>query len=216
MTQRALDEANRALQQGRIDEAERLLRAALQTDPQSADAHVALAGLLAGKHQHAAAAESFANAMRIDRKIKGLALNYALTCFRAGRYDEAEKSARFAVQNEPSTTAYDALACALREQGKNADALAAAEEAIRLGPGAAAAQHTKGSILLAMGRNAEALAIFEDLANRGVVAAAITLSHGAALEKLGRAEEAQRLYASAALVWPNFPQLQRERAQRRH
>ncbi|MBS0384926.1 MAG: tetratricopeptide repeat protein [Proteobacteria bacterium] len=216
MTQQALDEANRALQQGRIDDAERLLRSAVQAEPQSADAHVALAGLLARKEQHAAAAESLANAMRIDRARKGLALSYAISCFRAGRYDEAEKSARFAVQNEPSAAAHDALACALREQGKLPEALAAAEDGLRLASDNNAVQHTRGSILLAMGRPAEALAIFEDLNNRGVMAPAITINRGAALEKLGRGQDAQRLYADAALMWHNFADLQRQRAQRRH
>lgn len=216
MSQQTLDEANRALQQGRVDDAEQLLRRALQADPQSLETNVALATVLTRKEQHAAAADSYANAMRIDRNRNGLALNYAISCFRAGRFDEAEKSARFAAQNESSAAAYDALACALRELGKTSDALVAAEEALRLAPANNAAQHTKGSILLAMGRDAEALSIFEDLNNRGVTAPAITLNRGTALEKLGRAQEAQRLYAGAASAWPNFAQLQRERAQRRH
>lgn len=216
MTQQAIDQANRALQQGRVDEAERLLRDAVAGDPQSADAHLALANVLARREQHAAATESFANAMRIDRNRRGLALNYAISCYRAGRYDEAEKSARFALQAEPSSAAYDALACALREQGKAPEALAAAEEALRLAPDSNPAQHTKGSILLAMSRNAEALAIFEALNNRGVAAPAITMNRGAALEKLGRTAEAARLYAEATALWPNFPELQRQRASRRH
>lgn len=216
MTQQTLDDANRALQQGRLDDAEKLLRGAVQADPQSVTSHVALATVLTQKQQHAGAADSYATAMRIDRNRNGLALNYAISCFRAGRFDEAEKSARFAVQSEPSAATYDALACALRELGKPTDALAAAEDALRLAPANNAAQHTKGSILLAMGRNVEALAIFEDLNNRGITAPAITLNRGAALEKLGRAPEAQRLYTSAASAWPYFAQLQRERAQRRH
>ncbi len=216
MTQQSIDEANRALQQGRVDEAERLLRKAVESDPQSADAHVALANVLARREEHSGAAESFANAMRIDRNRRGLALNYAISCFRAARFDEAEKSARFAVQTEPSSAAYDALACALRDQGKAADALAAAEEALRLAPDSNAAQHTRASIFLALGRNAEALAIFEALNNRGVIAPAITMNRGAALEELGRAGEAARLYTEAAAVWPNFPDLQRQRATRGH
>jgi predicted Zn-dependent protease len=216
MTQQAIAEAQRAFQQGRIDEAERLLRAAVQSDPQSVDAHMALAAVLARKEDHAAATESLANAMRIERSHKGLALSYAISCFKAGRYSEAEKSAGLAVKNEPSAAAYDALACALREQGKTAEALDAVEKALRLTPASNMAQHTRASILLAMGRYDEALAMFEALNARGVNAPAITLNRGAALEKLGRAQEAQRLYADAAVAWPNFAQLQRERAQRRH
>jgi tetratricopeptide (TPR) repeat protein len=216
MTQQTLDEANRAFQQGRVDDAEKLLRRAVQTDPQSVDTHVALAGVLAHKGQHDGATESLANAMRIDRNRKGLPLSYAVSCFRAGRYDEAEKSARFAIQAEPNAAGYDALACALREQGKTTEALAAVEDALRLTPSSNAAQHTKGTILLAMGRDGEALVIFEGLNNRGIQAPAITMNRGAALEKLGRAQEAQSLYKDAAVMWPNFAELQRERAQRRH
>jgi predicted Zn-dependent protease len=216
MTQETIAEAQRAIQQGRVDEAERLLRGAVQDDPQSIDAHMALAAVLTRKEDHAGATESFANAMRIDRAREGLALSYAISCFRAGRYSEAEKSASLAVQNEPSAAAYDALACALREQGKSVEALAAADNALRLAPASNAAQNTKASILLATGRHAEALAMLEALNNRGVTAPAITLNRGEALEKLGRAQEAKRLYAEASLAWTNFARLQRERAQRRH
>jgi predicted Zn-dependent protease len=214
--QQTIEEAQRAFQEGRVAEAERLLRNAVRADPQSAGAHIALAKLYANKDQHGDAADSFGNAMRLDRNQKGLALAYALSCFRAGRYEESEKSARFALQADPKPGIYDTLACALREQGKTAEALAAVEDALRLAPDHTAAQHTKGTILLAMGRDAEALAIFEGLDQRGVTAPAVTLNRGAALEKLGRAQEAQRLYTDAAARWPNFRELQRERAQRRH
>jgi Tfp pilus assembly protein PilF len=216
MTQQTIEQANQALQQGRFDDAEKLLRGAVQSDPQSADAHVALATLLRRKQDHAAAAESFANAMRIDRNRKGLAFSYAVSCFRAGRYDEAEKSARFALQSEPNVEAYSALASILREQGKLDQALEAAEQALRLAPANNPALHAKASTLLAMGRAAEALAIFEDLQKRGVAAPVIAIGHGAALEELGRAQDAERLYADAAIRWANFAELKREHAHRRH
>jgi Tfp pilus assembly protein PilF len=91
MSQLTLEEANRALQQGRVDDAEQLLRRALQADPKSLETNVALAAVLTRKEQHGAAADSYATAMRIDRNRNGLALNYATSCFRAGRFDEAEK-----------------------------------------------------------------------------------------------------------------------------
>ncbi len=216
MTQQTLDEASRALQQGRIDDAEKLLRGAIQADPQSIDPHIALAATLTRKKDYQGATDSYANAMRLDRNRKGLALKYAVSCFSANRFDEAEKSARLAVQQQPDAAAYDALACALREQGKTQDALAAADQALSLSPSSNTAQHTRGSILLAMGRSEEALKIFEGLNSRGVSAPAITLNRGAALEKLGRTGEATRLYADAAKRWPDFPELQRQRSQRRH
>jgi tetratricopeptide (TPR) repeat protein len=216
MTGQAIADAQSAIQQGNVGEAERILRAEVQRNPQSADAHIELGRVLTRKADHAGAADCFAQAMRIDRSRIGLALSYAVSCFRAGRYDEAEKSARFALQSEPSAPGYDALACALREQGRTAEALAAVEDAQRLEPHNSGVEHTKGTILLAMGRAADALAIFEALGSRGVVAPAIYLNRGAALEKLGRAQEAQRLYADAARLWPNFTALQRERAQRKH
>jgi len=216
MTQQTLDEANRALQQGRIDDAEKLLRGAVQADPQSITSHVALATVLAQREQYGAAADSYANAMRIDRNRNGLALAYAISCFRAERYDEAEKSARFALQAQPSVGAHDTLASVLREQGKLPEALAAAEEALRLAPGNVVALNTKGTILLAMGRAADALAIFEGLSNSLPDAPGVVLNRGAALEKLGRAQDAQRLFTEAAARWPNFAALQRQRGQRRH
>ena len=216
MTQQILDEANRAFQQGRLDEAERLLRSAVAAEPQSIVNHVALATMLSERGQHAAATESYAQAMRIDRNRRGVAAAYAVSCYRAGRFDEAEKSARFAVQVEPGPGPYDTLACALWEQGKLPDALAASEQALAMAPDNVVALNTKGRILLTMGRSAEALAIFEGLIKRGVVTPAMTLNQGAALEKLGRTADATRLYTEAAARWSNFADLQRERAQRHH
>ncbi|MBC7768782.1 MAG: tetratricopeptide repeat protein, partial [Phycisphaerales bacterium] len=120
--------------QGKLAEGEQLIRSAIADEPQSLRHRIALGHLYAGGDAHGPAAEAYAEALRIDPAWAGLRLSYAIALYKAGRHAEAETAARQAAQEAPSGEAWDTLSCALRAQGKHADALKAAEAALALRP----------------------------------------------------------------------------------
>ena len=204
----------RARQQ-RFADAEKQYRAAVAAAPDALRHHIALGNALAAVQNHAGAADAYANALRIDMNWPGLMQVYALSCYRADRYEEAEKAARRWLKDSPSPEAWDALSCTLRALGKHQEALAAADEALRLNPSSAPAQHSRGAALLQLGRSQEALDIFERLAMSGVQAPVIWLSRGNALASLERQSEALAAYSEGARRWPNDRDLQKALAEAR-
>lgn len=195
-------------QQGDFAAAEQLLLSATRTEPDSLRHHIALGHVLVAQEKPAEAAEAYAAAMRIDRDWPGLSTVYARACFRAGRYDEAEKAARHAIAAAPSVSAYTTLAAALREQGKANEALAAADEALRLAPDDAGAIHSRAAALLKAGRAEEALRLIDGLVAQGVDAPAIHLNRGKALLALKREREARDAFAEGVRRHPADPDLQ--------
>lgn len=202
-------------QQQRFDEAEALLRGAVRAEPQSLRHHIALGHSLSTAGKHGEAADAYQAAGRIDAKWPGLLLVFSEACYRAGRHEEAEPAARQLIGEAPSADAWDALAAALRGQGRAEESLAAAEEALRLDHHNLGAANSKGAALLMLRRGQEALEIFDVIAARGVQAPVLSLNRGAALELLGRHGEAKEVYDAAAARWPDLPNLQARLAAKR-
>jgi superkiller protein 3 len=176
--------------------------------------HVALGHVLYTAGKYAGAADAYATAARIDPAWPGLQLVLSNACYSAGRLDDAERAAREALRM-PTSPGWDALAAALRGQGKGQDSLAAAEEAVRMDSANLDAQNSLGAALLMLDRAQEALAVFDRLAAQGVDAPVLSLNRGDALSKLGRTSEARAVYDEAAQRWPHFPNLQQRLADRR-
>lgn len=201
--------------QGQHGEAEKLMRAALAADPRSLRHNIALGHILAAAGNLSAATDAYAEALRIDAKWPGLRLVHARMALDAGRIEEAEASARKAAKEGAGPDAWDTLSGALRMQKKGQDALAAADEALKLAPNHASALNSRGASLLMLKREREALAIFDALIDRGLAMPVLWLNRGAALELLGRRAEADAVYADAAARWPHYPNLQQHLAARR-
>lgn len=201
--------------EGKAGEAEQLLRAAARAEPTSLRHPIALGHLLTGAGNHAAAADAYAEAMRIDPRWRGLRLAFCQAAYQSGRAAEAEQVARQQLKEAPSADAWDMLSAALRAQHKGKEALEAAEEALRIDRNHHNAQNSRGAALLLLNRDREALEIFDALAAQGVNAPVLSLNRAAALEKLGRGQEAEAIYADAARRWPHLPNLQAQLAQRR-
>jgi tetratricopeptide (TPR) repeat protein len=200
--------------QRRYGEAEQLLRSAAAAEPGSLRHPIALGHLLTGGNHHVAAMEAYAQAMRIDPKWPGLVVVYAQSAYKSGRYDEAEKAARHWIAAEPSAGAYDTLSCALREQGKAQEALAAAEDALRTNPKHMGANHSRAAALLALGRHQEALQLFDALIAAGANAPALYLNRDKALLALKREREAAETFAEGARRFPADDALQQAAARR--
>jgi tetratricopeptide (TPR) repeat protein len=195
-------------QQKRLGEAELLLRDAARLEPQSLRHQIALGHLLMAANNSVGAVDAYAAAMRIDRNWPGLAAVYARSVYSIGRYDEAEKAARFWIEVAPNAAAWDTLSCALRMLNRDKEALAAAEEALKLSPNDAGATHSRGAALLKLGRAQEALALFDALLAGGVDGPAVHLNRGKALLALKREREARDAFAEGVRRFPADKDLQ--------
>jgi len=196
------------LNQNRPAETEQLLRKAVELEPQSLRHNIALGHFLLEQNDDAGATDVYAAAMRIDRTWPELSTTYARAAYRSGRHDEAEKAARYAIELAPSAVAFDVLSCALRAKGKAKDALAAADEALRLAPQNPGAQHSRGAALLDLGKANEALAVFDSMLSTGADGPALRLGRGKALRSLKRDREAAEAFAEGARRFPNDRDLQ--------
>lgn len=193
--------------QGRGGEAERLMRGALNAEPNSLRHHIGLGHILVGLHNDVGALEAFSNAARIDPNWPGILVEISQANYRLERFSDAERVARQA-NATPTAGSWEALSNALRAQNKPQDALAAAEEALRMDWQDANAQHAKAAALMALNRPQDALTIFDDLIGRGIDLPVLSMNRGAALEALGRKADARAVYEEAGRRWPNLPNLQ--------
>lgn len=192
--------------QGRGSEAERLMRGALNTEPNSLRHHIGLGHILVALQNDVGALEAYTNAARIDPKWPGLQVVISQANYRLERFSDAERAARQV--SPPTAGSWEALSNALRSQNKAQEALAAAEEALRLDWQDANAQHAKAAALMMLNRPQDALSIFDDLLGRGIDLPVLHMNRGAALEALGRKADARAVYEEAGRRWPNLPNLQ--------
>jgi len=195
--------------EGKASEAEGFLRNAVAAEPESLRHHIALGHVLSRQGNHDEAAQFYTNALNINDTWPGLHLVYAMACYRSGRYENAEQGARAGLNREPNIQLWDTLSCALRGQGRYAEAVAAAEQGIKTFGEDAALQHSRAAALLRLKRFKEALEIFDKLAAAGVVAPALSLYRGQALDGLKRPKEAAKIWAEALARWPDSIALQR-------
>lgn len=191
------------------------MRGAIRAEPNSLRHHIALGHILTGSGDHAGAADAYAGAAKIDPKWPGLNLVLSVASYNTGRFAEAESAARAAVQSHPNADSWDALAAALRAQGKGEEALAAADEALKIDRQHLNALNSRGAALLMLSRPQEALEIFDALAAKGVDAPVLALNRATAYDLLGRANEARAIYDYAQRRWAHLPNVQQQIAARR-
>lgn len=194
--------------QGRPDEAERLLRSAISAEPNSLRHHIGLGHILVERGNDAAAVDAYTNASRIDPKWPGIFVVISQSFYKLNRFSDAERAARQGINNGPSAGAFEVLSNALRAQGKAQEALAAADEALRLDWQDPNAQHARAAALIMLNRPQDALMVFDELLSRGIDLPVLHMNKGAALEALGRKAEARAVYEEAARRWPDLPNLQ--------
>lgn len=188
--------------QRRPAEAERILRRAAKLAPEDARPLVALGELQTSLGQAPAAYESFRAALALDASLTPVRLSFARAALSVGRAAEAEAAARAVIAEAPSAAAWDVLSTALRAQERLEDAIAAAEEALRLDPAHKSARYNRAVALSRAGCNEEALSEIDALSRRGVAAPAIALGRGVALLNMTRAEEAEGAFAEGVARWP--------------
>ena len=96
----------------------KLLQSAIVAEPNALRHKIALGHPLAGEQGDAAAAGAYGDALKIDMTWPGLVSAYALSCYRACNFKEAELAARQMLKAEQTAKGWDTLSCALRAQAR--------------------------------------------------------------------------------------------------
>jgi protein O-GlcNAc transferase len=144
--------------QGRPEEAIDAFRAALQLDPNLAEAHHQLGNTLKSLHRYVEAAASLRSAAMLAPQSGAVWLNLGVACLEMRRLDEAVSCFRRAIRLEPTRPeAHNILGHALLTKGRCTAAKRCLDEALRLRPGYPAALDNLGRVLKTQGLAAEAL-----------------------------------------------------------
>lgn len=190
---------------GRLVDAERDYRAAIEADPVHTDA-LHLLGVLRhqqGRHEEAADLVSRAVALRPDDAALQLNLGNALKAL--GRLDGAIERFRNALTLAPEfPLAHYNLGNAYAQAGRHEDAVDAFEKSLRLQPNDASTFNNLGNALHALGRSDEAIAAFSRaLALRPGHAGAHN-NLGMAFAALARPDDAVAQFRAALAAEPRY------------
>jgi predicted O-linked N-acetylglucosamine transferase (SPINDLY family) len=144
--------------QGRPEDAIDDFRAALELEPNFAEAHHQLGNALKSLYRYKEAVVSLRAAALLAPQSGAVWLNLGVACLELRRLDEAVACFRRAIRLEPARPeAHNVLGHALLTKGRCAAAKRCLEEALRLRPGYPAAHDNMGRVLKTQGLAAEAL-----------------------------------------------------------
>lgn len=190
---------------GRLADAERDYRAALDAEPAHADALHLLGVLRHQQGRHAEAADLVGRAVQLRPDDAGLQLNLGNALKALGQLEPAIERFRNALTLAPGfALAHYNLGNAYAAAGRHGDAIDQFERSLRLAPDDASIWNNLGNALHATGRHDEAIAAFERaLALRPGHAGAHN-NLGMALAALGRADDALAHFRRATQAEPRF------------
>lgn len=188
--------------QGRVTEAEALLRRALAATPGDLDCRSNLGLLYVRMQAFDAAAACFREVLLRKPGHPGVRMHLVRALESAGLLDEAEAQAEDLARAEPSAKAWTMLGGILRKQGKAGAALAAFDRALELSPGDVHARHDRAIALNKAGRGEEAIAEYAALHAGGLRAPELFRNWATALLDLGRLEEAEAKLAEGVALYP--------------
>ncbi|RDU97081.1 tetratricopeptide repeat protein [Trinickia dinghuensis] len=190
---------------GRLADAERDYRAAIDADPVHTDALHLLGVLRHQQGRHEEAADLVGRAVALRPNDAALQLNLGNALKALGRLDGAIDRFRNALSLAPEfPLAHYNLANTYALVGRHQDAVDAFERSLRLQPNDASTYNNLGNALHALGRSEEAIAAFSRaLALRPGHAGAHN-NLGMAFAALGRTEDALAQFRAALAAQPNF------------
>lgn len=190
---------------GRLADAERDYRAALDADPVHTDALHLLGVLRHQQGRHAEAADLVGRAVELRPHDAALQLNLGNALRALGRLDGAIERFRNALSLAPEfPLAHYNLGNAYAAAGRHEDAVDAFERSLRLQPGDASTHNNLGNALHALGRHDAAIDAFSRaLALRPGHAGAHN-NLGMAMSALGRPDEAIAHFSAALAAEPRY------------
>jgi predicted O-linked N-acetylglucosamine transferase (SPINDLY family) len=192
-------------QAGRLDEAERVYAAVLETDPRNADAQQFLGLILLRRGDVDGAVARIERAVTLNPKVGAYHYNLGVALQRRGDASGATASYRRAVGLAPDLAeAHNNLGNLLRESGAVVAAVESCRRAASLRPDWAEAHLNLGTALQAAGRFDEALASFHRALGMAPNLAEAHYNLGSALQRLGRLDEALTALRRAITLNPDY------------
>jgi Flp pilus assembly protein TadD len=194
---------------GDAGQAEVLMTKALDLDPDRADIRANLGNLYATLHRIDDAEAAYRQAIRDQPTFRAARLGLARLLLGTDRAGEARVEAMIlADSNERDAEAWNVLASACRELGRDSEAERAFVRALAIAPDYAVARHNLGALLASMSRNEEALVELGKAASLGLQVPELSHNRASAMMALGRFDEAEGLLREALSTTPQAISLQ--------
>jgi len=192
------------LEQGRLAEAERVLREAIQSEPDDAASYANLGRALLGLARPEEAAAALREAVAYDLGNAAYHADLGRALYGLGRDEEAVQALGEAVAYQPDAADYQGdLGQALFRAGRLPEAERALREAVRLDPDRAAYQAALGWVLLGQDRDDEAAAALREAVRLDPDSAGYQADLGRALFSVGELPEAAAALTEAVRRSPD-------------
>ena len=194
----------------RVQTAQAYANRALQLDPQSPDAHVALGGVCAILRRWAEAEREFRQAIALNPNHATAHHWLARFLEVEGRMDEAMAAIRQATALDPlAPRIFDNQAIILFHAGRTGEARSAIERALLLQPDNRQALYVKAEILLGMGQREEARGLVADSVRRALAGASIDAADGSLFRVLAAFDDPAKVAAFSERIsgWSMGPRL---------
>jgi tetratricopeptide (TPR) repeat protein len=193
-----MEDAERASESNRIDDAVAKYRRVIEVAPSLASAYVNLGALYFKQGKVAEAYDIFVRGTAAAPADRTLLSNAAAAAQQLGRSADALKYVDQAIAKTPRDAAlYSLRATILRSLNRSDDALAAITAATQLAPNDAKYQFTLGNPLVPLGRRDEAIAAYRKAADLDHTFMRAYFNLGAVLFDAGRYDEALDAYRMA-------------------
>ena len=193
-----MEDAERARDANRIDEAISRYRRVIDVAPSLASAYVNLGALYFKQGKVAEAYETFVRGVARAPADRTLLSNAAAAAQQLGKSAEALKYADDAIGRTPRDGALHSLrSTILRSLNRNDEALAAITQAIQLAPDEAKYQFSLGNVLVSLGRKDDAVAAYRKSVELDRTFLRAYFNLGALLFEAGRYDEAGAAYRIA-------------------
>lgn len=187
----------------RLDDAEAMVRQAIDLEPDSASAHANLGAIYITRERYEAAIPTFETALSLKPEMTDARFNLGLTYKLMGRFSEAETAFHGVIERSPGHVgAYVGLGLVLNEQGKHAASESAYRRALEISPDHPEALVGLGIVLKDQRRMDESLAAYQRAAEKWPNHVEAIKGLGVTLKDLGRFDEALAHYDRIRVLQP--------------
>ena len=200
-----LEQAEAALKQGKIEEAERHYQLAIQQEPGNAQACNRLGDLYYERQDFQRAVEQYRQAVSLQPDFFDALLNLGLALAELSQYAEAENCYRQAITiRSQDAVAHYNLSLVLQSQNRLPEALAACQQALTLRPQFSHGQFQLGTLLHMLGRLSEAEAAFQKTLEIDTQFVRAYWALANMLQQANRLDEAARHYRKLLEIAPHI------------